>query len=463
MGQWADALQPVRGILSSPLAEVLQEEGRGATERRALAAVYARWAEGLPDAFTPLEKVLPKQPNPKAEDNLALARRQANATAALAAMGGWEKVRPVLQHSPDPTVRSYLIERLAGMVEGRTLAGVLEQEPDVSIRRALLLALGDYDRNRLPPAEQALLIPRLAELYRSDPDPGIHGAAGWLLRQWGQRGKVQEIDRDLATGKVEGQRRWYVNGQQQTMVIVPPGEFWMGEGNERQRRRIDRRFALAAREVTVEQFRHFHKNHQYMEQWSPTVDCPVNAVSWYDAAAYCNWLSQKEGIPRDQWCYVPREKGEYGPGMKVAADYLKRTGYRLPTEAEWEYACRAGGETVWSHGEAEDVLGRYAWFAANALGCCHPAGSLRPNDWGFFDLHGNAWEWCQDRWDNNKTRDGEDKKDIKCIQDKDRRLLRGGAFDDGGVYVRCAYCVFCYGPAYPLNDRFGFRPAKTFR
>jgi formylglycine-generating enzyme required for sulfatase activity len=352
-----------------------------------------------------------------------------------------------------------LIERLAGVVEGRALTGVLEQEPEVSIRRALLLTLGDYDRNRLPPAEQALLIPRLAELYRSNLDPGIHGAADWLLRQWGQQGKAQEIDRDLATGKVEGQRRWYVNGQKQTMVVVPPGEFWMGEGNERQRRHIDRRFALAAREVTVEEFRVFRKNHQYQEQWAPTMDCPVNSVSWYDAAAYCNWLSEKEGVPRDQWCYVPKEKDEYGPGMKMAENYLQRTGYRLPTEVEWEYACRAGSETPWSHGEAEEPLARYAWFSTNASSRSHPVGSRRPNDWGFFDPHGNAWEWCQDRWDNNKIRDGEDTEDIKGIQDKDSRFMRDGAFFFNAVLARCDFRV-SDGPA--LRDNcFGFRPART--
>src|SRR5262249_52804451 len=163
--------------------------------------------------------------------------------------------------------------------------------------------------------------------------------------------KVEAIDRALATGKVEGPRRWYLDGQGQTMVIVPPGDFWMGKGQERHRRRIDRTFALAAREGTVEEFLRFRKEHDYNKKAAPAPDCPVSSgVTWYDAAAYCNWLSKEEGIPKEQWCYRPNAKGEYAEGMKVVEGYLRRRGYRLPTEAEWEHACRVGSVTPWSHG-----------------------------------------------------------------------------------------------------------------
>ena len=230
VGKWAEALQPAGRHLLPPLAALLLEEKRSAAERRTITGVYAGYAEGVPNAFAPLEAVLAEGSSPQAstEERLALARRQANAAVALAALGRWEKVSPLLRHSPDPTLRSYLIDRLGpGGAEARAVIDRLspEREPDVSARRALLLALGDFDQDRLPPAEREALVPRLLESYRDDPDPGIHGAAGWLLRQWGQQEKVEEIDRGLATGKVEGQRQWYVNGQGQTFAIVPPGEF----------------------------------------------------------------------------------------------------------------------------------------------------------------------------------------------------------------------------------------------
>ena len=88
------------------------------------------------------------------------------------------------------------------------------------------------------------------------------------------------------------------------------------------------------------------------ESFARTDDCPVHEVSWYDAAAYCNWLSEQEGIPKGEWCYLPNEEGRYAAGMKLVPDILSRAGYRLPTAGEWEYACRAGSVTLWSFGDA---------------------------------------------------------------------------------------------------------------
>src|SRR5262249_20926011 len=164
LGKWAEALRPVRRHLLPPLAAVLLEEGRGAAERRTLARLYGDYAEGLPDTFGPLEKVLSEQADAGAttEARVKLARRQANAAVALAVMGRWEKVRPLLRHAPDPTLRSYLIDRLGpGGVEARAVLERLspEREPDVSARRALLLALGGFGEDRLPQVEREAVVP----------------------------------------------------------------------------------------------------------------------------------------------------------------------------------------------------------------------------------------------------------------------------------------------------------------
>ena len=130
-------------------------------------------------------------------------------------------------------------------------------------------------------------------------------------------------------------------------------------------------------------------------------------VNWYAAAAYCNWLSEQEGLPKDQWCYLRNQAGLYAEGMTIPADVLERTGYRLPTEAEWEYACRAGTMTSRYYGLSIALLDVYARYQANCHDHACPGGSLLPNDLGLFDMLGNVSEWCQDRLDGyQRAKDG---------------------------------------------------------
>jgi formylglycine-generating enzyme required for sulfatase activity len=245
------------------------------------------------------------------------------------------------------------------------------------------------------------------------------------------------------------------------VLVAEAGEFWMGEGKDRHRQKIGRSFALASKEVTVAQFRRFRKDHVYSKDKAPSGDCPVTNVTWYDAAAYCNWLSEREGIPKEQWCYVPNEAGQYAVGMKMAANYLGRTGYRLPTEAEWEYACRAGAGTGYSFGEPDDLLGKYAWYAGNSPSRTQPVGTRRPNDNGLFDMHGNAWEWCQSVEKSFAAGANalEDTDDTVTINTKENRALRGGSFNPRASLVRSAF----RGMAAPSSRSFnvGFRPART--
>ena len=111
--------------------------------------------------------------------------------------------------------------------------------------------------------------------------------------------------------------------------------------------------------------------------------------SWYDAARYCNWLSEREGLSS---CYEVN-----AAGIKTVPAFSDRSGYRLPTEEEWEYACRAGATTSRYYGRSSQLLAKYAWYSLNSADRTRPSGLLKPNDLGLFDPLGNVFEWCQDK------------------------------------------------------------------
>lgn len=443
-------------------------------------------------------------------DKESLAKRQANAAVALFKLGQVDQLWPLLRHGPDPRVRTYLIHRLSSLeADSRVLVDRLVREPEVSIRRALLLCLGDFDEQALPLRERAGLMPKLLHWFRNDADPGIHAASEWLLRQWKQNQPLQEMDRELAQGgggrgaergntattsiqrdasDAPGERQdggiekptWYVNGQGQTLVVLPgPVEFLMGSpATEPQRftneiqhpERIAHSFAIATKEVTVEQFRRFTRSHpgikhSYSPRFSPEPDTPQTSVSWYAAAAYCNWLSEQERLPPSEWCYEPNQDGKYEEGMRLAPDWSKRIGYRLPSEAEWEYACRAGARTSRFYGESDELLGKYVWYAANAQERSWPVGNLKPNDWGLFDMLGNTFEWCQDRdeWYGNRKGKTTIEQELAnlLVRDKQSRILRGGAYGKQPRNLRCAD-RFRMAPPDAYSD-IGFRVARTHR
>ncbi len=315
------------------------------------------------------------------------------------------------------------------------------------------------------------LIARLLELYRNDPDPGLHGAAEWLLRQkgWDQRSKPEEIDAQLQVGEKQLQqarkrtdkRQWYVNTQGQTFVILradkpflmgsPAGEPDRSDNEAQHRQSIGGTFAIASKVVTRAQFRRFQDANPDvlnpdLSTLKLTDDSPQVEVNWYDAAHYCNWLSQIVGIPKDQWCYDPGAGGKYARGMKPAADFLQRVGYRLPTQEEWEYACRSGSQTSRYYGLSVELLPKYAWYLDNSdhRQGIWPVGRKKPNDFGLFDMLGNVWQWGETRTDT---------------WGRERRIARGGSASAEAYALRSAF----YNTQPELDTRasnVGFRVAQ---
>ena len=269
---------------------------------------------------------------------------------------------------------------------------------------------------------------RLSTRYR----PGLHSASGWLLRRWGQAEAVTRVDRELADQGPASENRlgWFVNREGMTMVRIPaPVEFLMGsppdepdhETTEKQRRvRIERPFAIATTEVTVQKFLRAQPKFEVPARLGKVPDAPILGLGWYDAVRYCRWLSEQEKVSEEQMCYPPID--EIKPGMKLPANWQTRTGYRLPTEAEWEYACRAGTTSSRFYGTSPALLGNYGWYVHNSEGLTHSVALLKPNDWGLFDVYGNAWEWCEDSFQAKG----------------DTRTLRGGSFAMHAMRLRSA-------------------------
>ena len=124
-------------------------------------------------------------------------------------------------------------------------------------------------------------------------------------------------------------------------------------------------------------------------------------VIWNDAAAYCNWLSERDGLPKEQWCYVHSNVEDPESPLIAAPNAVRRAGYRLPTETEWEFACRAGTDSKRYCGDALQWLSKYAWHydswsQRTNIPRAARVGQFKPNRFGLFDMLGNAQEWCHD-------------------------------------------------------------------
>ncbi len=136
---------------------------------------------------------------------------------------------------------------------------------------------------------------------------------------------------------------------------------------------------------------------------------PVECVSWNDAQEFCQRLSQETGKK-----------------------------YQLPSEAQWEYGCRAGSTTAYYFGDNESQLGKYAWYRDNSGGKTHPVGQKKPNQWGLYDMHGNVWEWCEDNWHSNY--EGAPTDDSAWIRKTSNIfVVRGGSWNDNPYNCRSAY------------------------
>jgi serine/threonine protein kinase/formylglycine-generating enzyme required for sulfatase activity len=451
---WKENMEPKGDSLVQPLAGIVIDAKRSETERSVAADLLASYAANSPEtlaelvksaadprsaatllpallkdqqkatasmdaelthAFAPNLKVLVAgsvwdlQVVPEAEKE-KLAKRRARSAVTLLRLGRPEAFWSLLGFNPDPRVRTYLIHSLAPLgVEPQMLVSRLNDKgADAWVRRAILLSLGEFPADRVLGADSGL-IDNLVQMYRTDPDGGIHSAVEWLMRRWGRESDLKAMPKELISQEPLGNRQWYVNREEHTLVTIPgPVQFWMGSpggeqyripAEEAQRRVfIPYSFAIATKEVTNGQYARFlQENPHIRNNFAGSADTdpnePVANVSWFEAAQYCRWQSEKEHLNE---CYPPIK--DIKEGMQFSwATLAQPGGYRLPTVEEWEYTCRAGSITSRAYGDSEEMLEHYAWYALNSKLRARPVGLLKPNDFGIFDMHGNVGEWCQDQ------------------------------------------------------------------
>ncbi len=230
------------------------------------------------------------------------------------------------------------------------------------------------------------------------------------------------------------------------MVSIPAGKFMMGDKDE-----VD----APPHEVTVSSFfmdRHLVTQQQYAKvmgsnpsRWKGDKN-PVEQLRWSDALAFCNKRSEREGL---QPCY----------DLKTLACNFAANGYRLPTEAEWEYACRARTTTPYFFGDNPARVGAYAWYEKNSEGHPRPVGQKLPNPWGLYDMAGNVWEWCNDYYQVDYYEKSA-RENPTGPESGPNRVLRGGAWRFSADNCRSGYrynespgsADVCFG-----YDIYGFR------
>jgi formylglycine-generating enzyme required for sulfatase activity len=206
----------------------------------------------------------------------------------------------------------------------------------------------------------------------------------------------------------------FINSIGMEFALIPAGEFDMGSPASDKDKydeevplhpvKVEKAFYMGKYEVTQKQWREIMGGPAYFEG-----DTPAYEVSWEDVQEFIKKLNEKEGTNK----------------------------YRLPSEAEWEYAARAGTTTRYSFGDDESKLGEYAWYDANSGEKTHPVGKKKPNPWGLYDMCGNVWEWVQDKWHGGykgAPTDGSAYEGGSWTY----RVCRGGSFSSPTIYCRSA-------------------------
>jgi formylglycine-generating enzyme required for sulfatase activity len=244
------------------------------------------------------------------------------------------------------------------------------------------------------------------------------------------------------------------------MVKVEGGTFKMGSKDSDKSADNDEQtehtvtvkdFELCKFEVTVWQWKQYVKANKLKMPVKPTWgfqdNYPINNITWEEAVQYCNWLSKKEKLTPVY--------SQHGPNIFCN---FNANGYRLPTEAEWEYAAKGGNKAKDTKFSGSTAVNEIAWHKANSKGTPHTVGTKLPNELGIYDMSGNVWEWCWD-WYNKDYYKVEDGNNPKGPTMGERKAVRGGSWDSNINYLRPANRISTIPSK--THEFYGFRVART--
>ena len=451
MENWATVFRP-RASAWQPLLQTLQSSTESPTKQQQastlLAYLYTHKINDLVEialsgSATQLKGLLSFfEDHPTAVKNY-LTKRQASltvkerATACLIqfALGDPKGIVELWTQTSDPTARTESIQRFApaglriDLVRPWLESAESTPPPVLSASIEVLVEATDQD---LETTLKSMWIPVLLKIFKTHPDANVHSVAAWALEKWSATDALNQARRQIQTHLPLPGMRWHEDPLGLTFAIFGPNvAFEMGQEGVTEPtlnapvfhdRILPRCFGISIREVRYESFKAFERErvlqiqsqlqqlaadsdeyaklekalgrHQRAAENREVVDLPdypATNVTWHEAAAYCNWLSEKTRIENttpaypDQPSYSVADNDHYGN--------LESRGYRLPTTAEWEFACRGGSKTDVYMG-SRDWINVFEWTIENSLGDVHAVGQLRPNPAGLFDMLGNVAEWC---------------------------------------------------------------------
>lgn len=478
---WAEASLPANGCLQSPLRDLLQSDKYGLaacqflvrflrTAPNELASllletnaeqhriVFAALKLHEHSAVDALSGSLRGQAADQTDESLV--RRRAIASLALLQLGQRGTAWKHFVHGSDPRLQTYLVREAA--IRGfpaQVLIEHLPNEADAGAQYAIVLALGTFPPETIAPGQRARITSWLTRVYESHPDSGVHAAAGWLLKRWGQ--DLSALDRKMVAEGLRDDRDWYLNSLGQLMIVFRNlHRFRLGPYDESDVYPLDedpmhcqipRAFAIAATETTCDHFATFRPDFRPDPSVSPEPECPATNVSFHDAAAFCRWLGEREGIASGQLAvYQSNDHGNTTTKLN-----FKEPGYRLSSAEEWEYACRAFSDTNRFFGNLETPgIELFCWTDPN--GKPLPVASLMPNRTGLFDVFGNVQEWTARPYPHDSINRFPD--DV-TVQHATATYYYGGALNTPHLKFTC-------GLRYPFvshmrYDKLGFRIART--